>query len=41
MAPVYVDGKLAVTLKGDSIAADFAKILDDYVERRFGGAPSA
>ena len=36
-APVYVDGKLVVTLKGDAIAADFAKLLDDYVERRFGG----
>ncbi len=36
-APVYVDGKLAVTLKGDRIAEDFAQLLDDYVERRFGG----
>jgi (E)-4-hydroxy-3-methylbut-2-enyl-diphosphate synthase len=35
-APVYVDGKLAVTLKGDAIAEDFAKLLDEYVERRFG-----
>jgi (E)-4-hydroxy-3-methylbut-2-enyl-diphosphate synthase len=34
-APVYVDGKLAVTLKGDSIAEDFAKLLDDYVAKRF------
>src|SRR5262245_32690057 len=36
-APVYVDGKLAVTLKGETIAEDFAKLLDDYVARRFGG----
>ncbi len=36
-APVYVDGKLAVTLRGERIAEDFAKLLDDYVERRFGG----
>jgi (E)-4-hydroxy-3-methylbut-2-enyl-diphosphate synthase len=35
-APVYVDGKLAVTLKGDSIAADFARMLDEYVEKRYG-----
>ncbi len=35
-APVYVDGALKVTLKGDSIVADFLRILDDYVERRFG-----
>ena len=35
-APVYVDGALKVTLKGDSIVADFLRILDDYVARRFG-----
>jgi (E)-4-hydroxy-3-methylbut-2-enyl-diphosphate synthase len=34
-APVYVDGKLTVTLKGDAIAEDFARLLDDYVEKRF------
>ncbi len=34
-APVYVDGALKVTLKGDSIVADFLRILEDYVERRF------
>jgi (E)-4-hydroxy-3-methylbut-2-enyl-diphosphate synthase len=36
-APVYVDGALKVTLKGDTIVADFLRILDDYVEKRFGG----
>jgi (E)-4-hydroxy-3-methylbut-2-enyl-diphosphate synthase len=36
-APVFVDGKLTVTLKGDAIAEDFAKLLDDYVAKRFGG----
>jgi (E)-4-hydroxy-3-methylbut-2-enyl-diphosphate synthase len=35
-APVYVDGRLATTLKGDTIAEDFARLLDEYVERRFG-----
>ena len=34
-APVYVDGALKLTLKGDTIVADFLKILDDYVERRY------
>ena len=34
-APVYVDGRLLTTLKGDSIVADFLAILDDYVERRY------
>ena len=35
-APVYVDGRLKVTLKGDSIVADFLKILEEYVETRYG-----
>ena len=35
-APVYVDGVLQITLKGDTIVADFLKILDDYVESRYG-----
>ncbi len=34
-APVYVDGKLAVTLKGENIAGDFARMLDEYVEKRY------
>ncbi len=40
-APVYVDGALKVTLKGETIVADFLRILDDYVEKRFGGGSSA
>jgi len=39
-APVYVDGALKVTLKGDTIVADFLKILADYVDARYG-APDA
>ena len=35
-APVYVDGVLKITLKGDTIVADFLKILEDYVESRYG-----
>jgi len=35
-APVYVDGELRVTLKGDTLVADFLKILEEYVERRYG-----
>jgi (E)-4-hydroxy-3-methylbut-2-enyl-diphosphate synthase len=34
-APVYVDGKLVTTLKGETIARDFAKLLDEYVEKRY------
>jgi (E)-4-hydroxy-3-methylbut-2-enyl-diphosphate synthase len=39
-APVYVDGRLTVTLKGETIVADFLHILEEYVERRFGAASS-
>jgi (E)-4-hydroxy-3-methylbut-2-enyl-diphosphate synthase len=34
-APVYVDGKLLVTLKGENIVPEFLRILDDYVERHY------
>ena len=41
VAPVYVDGKLATTLRGDTIVADFKQILDKYVESHYGqGAKS-
>jgi (E)-4-hydroxy-3-methylbut-2-enyl-diphosphate synthase len=40
-APVYVDGKLAATLGGPSMAEDFLRLLDEYVERRFGGGVKA
>lgn len=40
-APVYVDGKLAVTLKGDNIVPEFLRILDDYVARTYGVASLA
>jgi (E)-4-hydroxy-3-methylbut-2-enyl-diphosphate synthase len=35
-APVYVDGKLFTTLKGDRIVEEFQTILDEYVEKRYG-----
>ena len=34
-APVFVDGRKTVTLKGDTIAEDFRKIVDDYVKNRY------
>jgi len=34
-APVFVDGALKLTLRGDTIVAEFLKILDDYVEKRY------
>src|SRR5438309_6819784 len=36
VAPVYVDGKLSTTLRGDSIVAEFRDILDNYVAQRYG-----
>jgi (E)-4-hydroxy-3-methylbut-2-enyl-diphosphate synthase len=35
-APVFIDGKKAMTLRGATVAADFQKIVIDYIERRFG-----
>jgi (E)-4-hydroxy-3-methylbut-2-enyl-diphosphate synthase len=37
-APVYVDGKLFTTLKGDNIVPEFLGILNEYVERTYGAA---
>src|SRR5579872_7242780 len=34
-APVYVDGRLFTTLKGDRIVAEFIEILDDYVDSHY------
>ncbi len=36
-APVYVDGALYTTLKGDRIVAEFLEILEGYVARTYGG----
>ena len=35
VAPVYVDGEKTVTLKGETIAAEFQKIVDNYVIQRY------
>jgi (E)-4-hydroxy-3-methylbut-2-enyl-diphosphate synthase len=32
---VYVDGEKFVTLRGENIANDFKKIVDDYVARKY------
>ncbi|MFI5326642.1 MAG: flavodoxin-dependent (E)-4-hydroxy-3-methylbut-2-enyl-diphosphate synthase [Candidatus Rokuibacteriota bacterium] len=34
-APVFVDGALRLSLKGDTIVADFLKLLDNYVDTRY------
>jgi (E)-4-hydroxy-3-methylbut-2-enyl-diphosphate synthase len=35
-APVFVDGRLMTTLKGDKIVAEFIEILNEYVRTRYG-----
>ncbi|OGA84911.1 MAG: 4-hydroxy-3-methylbut-2-en-1-yl diphosphate synthase [Burkholderiales bacterium RIFCSPHIGHO2_01_FULL_63_240] len=40
-APVFIDGEKALTLRGDRIAQEFHEIVQSYIERRFGQAPSA
>lgn len=37
-APVFIDGKKAMTLRGPNIAAEFKQIVEDYIARRFGSA---
>ena len=36
VAPVYVDGKKTVTLKGERIAEEFQAIVEDYVRKKYG-----
>ena len=39
-APVFIDGQKALTLRGEGIAVEFQQIVEDYIERRFGAAPT-
>jgi (E)-4-hydroxy-3-methylbut-2-enyl-diphosphate synthase len=41
VAPVFIDGRLHTTLRGQDLVDDFIAILDDYVERRYGRARSS
>jgi (E)-4-hydroxy-3-methylbut-2-enyl-diphosphate synthase len=40
-APVFIDGKKAMTLRGANIAAEFKAIVEDYVARRYGQGQDA
>src|SRR5690606_25046910 len=40
-APVFIDGRKAATLRGHDIAADFQKMVADYIEGRFGAGRQA
>ena len=35
-APVFVDGRLLTTLRGDTIVPEFIALIDDYVEAHYG-----
>jgi (E)-4-hydroxy-3-methylbut-2-enyl-diphosphate synthase len=37
-APVFIDGEKAVTLRGETIAQDFQRIVEDYIARRYAVA---
>jgi len=39
-APVYIDGRRVVTLKGEGIASEFKAIIENYVKQRYGGQDS-
>ena len=38
-APVYVDGEKVTTLRGENLAAEFTRIVDEYVERKYARKP--
>ena len=40
-APVFIDGEKALTLRGDGIAQEFHRIVETYIERRFGSVTAA
>jgi (E)-4-hydroxy-3-methylbut-2-enyl-diphosphate synthase len=38
-APVFIDGRKAVTLRGPTIAAEFQALVTDYIDKRYGATP--
>jgi (E)-4-hydroxy-3-methylbut-2-enyl-diphosphate synthase len=40
-APVFIDGEKCMTLRGDAIAREFQKIVEQYIDKRFGKAAMA
>jgi (E)-4-hydroxy-3-methylbut-2-enyl-diphosphate synthase len=40
-APVFIDGQKAMTLRGEGIVQEFHRIVEGYIERRFGAATAA
>jgi (E)-4-hydroxy-3-methylbut-2-enyl-diphosphate synthase len=35
IAPVFIDGQKAMTLRGENIAREFVAVIDDYVDKTF------
>jgi len=40
-APVFIDGEKRMTLRGEHIATDFQKVVEDYIEQRFAVAATS
>jgi (E)-4-hydroxy-3-methylbut-2-enyl-diphosphate synthase len=40
-APVFIDGKKAMTLRGPNITTDFKALVEDYIEKRFGAGTAS
>jgi (E)-4-hydroxy-3-methylbut-2-enyl-diphosphate synthase len=40
-APVFIDGKKAMTLRGENLADQFKDIVETYVDKRYGAGPSS
>ena len=40
-APVFIDGEKAMTLRGEGIAQEFHRIVEGYIEKRFGSVTAA
>jgi (E)-4-hydroxy-3-methylbut-2-enyl-diphosphate synthase len=38
VAPVFIDGEKALTLRGEGIAQEFQLLVENYIEKRFGGS---
>ncbi len=40
VAPVFIDGKKAKTLRGDNIAEEFQELVETYIRKRYTSSPS-
>ena len=40
-APVFIDGEKKLTLRGDNIAKEFQTLVEQYIDKRFGGSSNA